>query len=88
MATAPMARAITAVGPHQIVNERVQGGDIRRPLADRPGQRQALAQASVSADRHAQTLDLARNAILMRHGLVESLRNSPVDSGPVGRQPP
>ena len=87
MATAPMVRAISAVGRTRSSMSVLMAVDFRRPLADRAGQRHALAQAPVSTDRHAQTLDLARNAILMRDGLVERLRNSPFRSRPIRRQP-
>ena len=73
--------------PHQIVEQRIQGIDIRRPPADRSRHRHALLEPAFLADRHAQPRDLPRDAILMREGLVESLRNPPIRPRPAHRQP-
>ena len=52
--------------PHQIVEQRVQGIDLRRPPADRPRHRHALLEPPFLADRHAQPRHFLRDAILMR----------------------
>ena len=57
--------------------------DLRRPFADRARQRHALLQSPFPADRHAQTLDLARNPIFMGDGLVERLGNPPFRPRPI-----
>ena len=73
--------------PHQIVEQRVEGIDLRRPAADRAGQRHALLEPAFLADRHAQPRDLVRDAILMGDRLIESLGNPAVRAGPIRRQP-
>jgi hypothetical protein len=74
-------------GPHQIVDQRIQEIDLRRPPTDRPRQRHALLEPPLLPDRHAQPRDLPRDAILMPDGLIERLRNPRIRPLPIHRQP-
>ena len=64
--------------PHQIVEQGIQRIDIRCPAADCARHRHALLQPAFLADGHAQSRHFPRDAVLVGHGLVESLGNPTV----------
>ena len=72
--------------PHQIVQQRVDGIDFLGPSADRPGQRHALLEPSLLADRDAQARHFAGDAALVGKALVERLGDPAVHARPIRRQ--
>ena len=73
-------------GPHQIVHQRIDAVDLRRPVTDRPRHRHALLQPSFFAHGRAQAGDLVCDPLLACNGLIERRRDLPIDIRPIGGQ--
>ena len=74
-------------GPHQIVDKGIDGLDLDRPFAHGAGERHALLEAALLADRRPQPLGFLGDAVLVAHGVIEGLGDAPIDAIPIRGKP-
>ena len=73
-------------GPHQVVEQRIDGFRLRGPAADESRHRHALFETPFLAHRHAEPRNLLGDMFLVVDGLIESRGDAPIDADPVSRQ--